>query len=129
MRWPVMCQGAQFALISQAGNFTGIQGGLALALSKGFTGFQAGAVSIADGPFTGIQCGFVNMAGEKGGSLQLGLFNMTDGKGMQFGFINYSKDAWDSGIPDPELQLLIDPSGRRSSVFRPENRKESGLNA
>lgn len=87
-------QGAQFALISQAGNFTGIQGGLALALSKGFTGFQAGAVSIADGPFTGIQCGFVNMAGEKGGSLQLGLFNMTDGKGMQFGFINYNKDAW-----------------------------------
>ena len=87
-------QGAQFALISQAGNFTGIQGGLALALSKGFTGFQAGAVSIADGPFTGIQCGFVNKAGEKGGSLQLGLFNMTDGKGMQFGFINYSKDAW-----------------------------------
>ena len=33
-------------------------------------------------------------SGEKGGSLQLGLFNMTDGKGMQFGFINYSKDAW-----------------------------------
>ena len=87
-------QGAQFALISQAKNFTGIQGGLALALSKGFTGFQAGAVSIADGPFTGVQCGFVNKAGEEGGALQLGLFNMTNGTGLQFGAINYNKDAW-----------------------------------
>lgn len=87
-------QGGQFALISHAGNFTGIQGGLALALSKSFTGFQAGAVSIANGPFTGIQCGFLNKAGEKGGSLQLGLLNMTNGKGLQFGAINYSKDAW-----------------------------------
>ncbi|MDR0932678.1 MAG: hypothetical protein LBM70_06640 [Victivallales bacterium] len=86
--------GAQFALVSQAKNFTGIQGGLALALSKGFTGFQAGAVSIADGPFTGIQCGFVNVAGEDGGALQLGLFNVTKGKGVQFGAINYNKDAW-----------------------------------
>ncbi|WP_294477958.1 hypothetical protein [uncultured Victivallis sp.] len=87
-------QGAQFAFISQAKNFIGIQGGLALALSKGFTGFQAGAVSIADGPFTGVQCGFVNKAGEDGGALQLGLLNMTNGKGVQFGAINYNKDAW-----------------------------------
>ena len=87
-------QGAQFSLISQAKEFSGIQGGLALALSKGFTGFQASAVSIADGPFTGIQCGFVNKAGKDGGSLQLGLLNMSDGKGLQFGAINYNKDAW-----------------------------------
>ena len=87
-------QGAQGALISQAGEFTGLQAGLALALSKGFTGFQASAVSIADGPFTGIQCGIVNKAGDEGGSLQLGAFNMSSGKGIQFGAINCNKNAW-----------------------------------
>ena len=30
----------------------------------------------------------------EGGALQLGLLNMTNGKGVQFGAINYNKDAW-----------------------------------
>lgn len=87
-------QGAQFSFFSQAKNVTGIQGGLALSLSKAFTGFQAGGVSIADGPFTGVQCGLVTKAGEKGGALQLGVLNMSEGKGVQFGAVNCNKDAW-----------------------------------
>ncbi len=86
--------GGQFALVSQAKNYKGIQGGLALALAENVRGFQAGAVSIATGRFDGVQCGIYNQIGDESSALQLGLINFAGGKGMQFGLLNFNPDAW-----------------------------------
>ena len=92
--------GAQGSLVSMAGNICGIQGGLALNISKDITGFQAAGVNVVDGTLRGVQCGLYSQVEESKG-LQLGLVNISKSKGFQFGLINYIEDS-----PIPFLPIM-----------------------
>ncbi len=85
--------GLQASLVSLAGNVQGLQAALGFNMSKDVTGFQAAGVNVVDGKFTGVQCGLYSQVKECSG-LQLGIVNVSGKGGLQFGLLNFIKDAW-----------------------------------